>query len=163
MRFSWGPSCATARLLKACGGKYRGVREKHIPRCLQHPPRSFLATRKLPFVCYSQFSSNQRPHKAPALLHPQSSITRRSARAHGTMSSWSSWNLDVARSGQDQQNWHLYRAEISGEAYTGNYHQIQYPRLRYPKYVASLLRDSNRFADDDTCSCVCANNNKPFR
>ena len=53
------------------------------------------------------------------------------------MVEWSAWALDANRSDQDQQNWYLYRAEISDKRYTGQYDQRQYSRLLYPEYVAS--------------------------
>jgi hypothetical protein len=45
--------------------------------------------------------------------------------------SFSSWSLDLARSGQDQENWHVYRAAIVHGKYV--YDQQQYSRQLYPE------------------------------
>jgi hypothetical protein len=45
---------------------------------------------------------------------------------------WSQWALDAARSSQDPQEWHVYRAELSDGQYNGNYEQKQFPKLGFP-------------------------------
>jgi hypothetical protein len=47
------------------------------------------------------------------------------------MSDWSSWSLDLARSEQDYEHWHVYRAALVSGKYV--YDQQQYPRQDYPK------------------------------
>jgi hypothetical protein len=49
------------------------------------------------------------------------------------MSNWSSWALDLARSDQDHDNWHVYRAAAVGGSY--QYDQAHYPRHIYQEYV----------------------------
>ena len=43
--------------------------------------------------------------------------------------SWSTWSLDVARSDQDQEHFHVYRAAIVNGKYV--YDQQQYPKHVY--------------------------------
>ena len=45
--------------------------------------------------------------------------------------SFSSWGLDLARSDQDQDSWHVYRAAIVNGKYV--YDQQHYLRQLYPE------------------------------
>ncbi len=50
---------------------------------------------------------------------------------------WSDWALDEARSAQDHQEWHVYRATASDGEYL--YDTRRYPKRQYLEYVADGL------------------------
>jgi hypothetical protein len=84
-----------------------------------------------PFVCnrqrisnfeslLSQFYRHRKGIKSPAELK---------------MTSWSPWTLDITRSSQDNDQWHVYRVEVLRGEYTSNYDQKAYSRSQFPKYA----------------------------